>query len=109
MTNEDRRRANDEKIEQILSIVKEQGTLIKEVHQRQNEVTLPALSDIKTTLYAKGGICETVHEHSGEIKEIKNRVDRFPTIVGWILGGISVGAGALLWIYEVIHKLGGGK
>lgn len=108
MASEERRKS-DEKIEQILAIIKEHGILIKEMHQRQNEVTLPALTDIKTTLYSKGGVCETIHEHTGEIKEIKNRVDRFPTIIGWVLGGISIGAGALLWIYETVQKVGGAK
>ena len=108
MANNEERRKSDEKIEKISNDLVEVSKMVKEIHQRQNEVTLPALADIKNTLYSKGGVCETILEHTGEIKEIRNRVDRFPTIVTWVLGGVSAGAWALLWMWEAFHKFSGG-
>lgn len=111
----DERRKYDQKIEELVELVKdvhrvqaENSIKINEVHQRQNEVTIPAIAEMKETLYSRGGLCETIHSHSGEIKEINNRIDKASTIIGWILGGVSIGAGVFLWIYETILKVSNG-
>jgi hypothetical protein len=48
-------RKDDERIEMI-------EKLVREIHQRQVEFTLPALADVKKTIYGNGkpGLCEIV-------------------------------------------------
>lgn len=111
----DERRKYDQKIEELVELVKdvhrvqaENSVKINEVHQRQNEVTIPAIAEMKETLYSRGGLCETIHKHSGEIEGITKRIDKFPMIITWVLGGFSAGATALLWIYETVLKVSNG-
>lgn len=92
MSNEERR-ILDPKIENI-------ERLVQEIHQRQNEVTIPTINEIKNTLYSKGGLCEIIHEHTGSIKNLDERIAKIPIILGWIITGISVGAGSILWVIE---------
>lgn len=108
MASEERRKS-DEKIEEMHKLLTDMRITQIEMKSFQEKFIEPTLKKYEDTLYSKGGVCETIHEHTGEIKEIKNRVDRFPTIIGWVLGGISIGAGALLWIYETVQKVGGAK
>lgn len=91
------RRQDDHRIDELI-------ILVKEIHQRQNEVTLPTLNEIKETLYARGGICETIHQHTGNIKELDDRINKIPLIVSWVLAGVSVGAGTILWLNETFFK-----
>ena len=53
--DENHKRSSDSKIDEIVS-------LVKEIHQRQVERTIPAIEKIENTLYGNGkiGICEEV-------------------------------------------------
>jgi hypothetical protein len=111
--NDDRRKSDDkiELIYDMVSSIKErQGSIeilmieaskrIDEVHQRQVEVTLPAIAEMKNTLYSKNGLCEVSHASSSRITAISERIDKIPTIVGWIFTGLTVGSGAIIWLFE---------
>lgn len=107
----DERRQDDQRISEIALMLKEVSEKINEVHQRQQEVTMPKIKEIGDTLYTpETGICARVAGHAGEIKALNDRISKIPTIVGWIFAGVSAGAGCVLWIIEHGRALmSGGK
>lgn len=94
------RRQDDIRIEEIVVAVRDISQKLNEVHQRQQEVTLPRLQDVHNTLYLKGGLCEVSHNHTEQIKSLTERFDKLPMILTWIIGGFTAGASAILWISE---------
>jgi len=56
MAEKEYKRVNDEKIDELVY-------LVKEIHQRQTEITIPKIKEIEETLYGtdkKSGLCKQV-------------------------------------------------
>lgn len=62
----DNRRMNDKKLEEI-------AFLVREIHQRQTERTIPAITKIEHTLYgnSKKGLCDFVVDLEAKLNSAK--------------------------------------
>ena len=104
---EEDRRASDSRIENIERMCSEMrdsqirdSQKVNEIHQRQIELTIPAINEVKNTLYSKGGICEVVHKNTADLESLDKRVSRLIPIASLVFTGFAAGAGAILWIVE---------
>jgi hypothetical protein len=89
----------------IESMIVQTIKTVSEVHQRQIEITVPMVKEHEEVIKKH---TEIVNNHRNELESLNKRIDKIPTIVGWIFGGISAGAGAILWIIEHGRSLMGG-
>jgi hypothetical protein len=87
--NQRNNRRDDERINTIES-------LVKEIHQRQIEITLPMIEEMKNTVYGNGkpGLCDAV-----------SRMDTKINMTAWIFGIAISCLGVLVAILEYLYKV----
>jgi len=84
-------------------------TLVREIHQRQNEVVIPTMENIKATLYGNGkpGLCRDMADLKIDVAKIDvvdKRVDRIDNRFWYLIGGLVLGSPVLGFIIYIITK-----
>jgi len=98
---ENYKRANDEKIEELIKLLydsqqreAERDKKINEMHQRQNERTIPMIEKLDKRIFGNGkiGLCD-------EVNEIKSAVSLLDNAMKWFKFYITFSISALVFLF----------